>query len=89
MTEITIKYAGFEGLREQVVALRREGFGLRRIRDRLHLHNNNILGRPVIHVAKSADLYRRVEGTWYGIVLGAGPANRHNVRFDRHCSPMV
>lgn len=28
-------------------------------------------GRLVIHVTKSADLYRRMEGAWYGIVLGA------------------
>lgn len=31
-------------------------------------------GCLVIYVTKSADLYRRVEGAWYGIVLGAGPA---------------
>ncbi|MFG2722342.1 hypothetical protein ACGFW5_29240 [Streptomyces sp. NPDC048416] len=31
-------------------------------------------GCLVIYVTKSADLYRRMEGTWYGIVLGAGPA---------------
>lgn len=31
-------------------------------------------GCLVIYVTKSTDLYRRVEGTWYGIVLGAGPA---------------
>ncbi|MFF1646345.1 hypothetical protein [Streptomyces sp. NPDC058240] len=156
MTEITSKYANFEDLREQVVALRREGLSLRQIRDWLHIHNNDILGRLVkgeptprsqdmtydqfqvelgypkssispwvrdppkpeprctdeerralmnaglsrlrtaqdeerlrttrknttetyrgcliIYVTKSADLYRRVEGTWYGIVLGAGPA---------------
>lgn len=27
-------------------------------------------GCLVIYVSKSADLYRRVEGAWYGIVLG-------------------
>lgn len=31
-------------------------------------------GCLIICVTKSADLYRRVEGTWYGIVLGADPA---------------
>ncbi|WP_420168678.1 hypothetical protein [Streptomyces violaceoruber] len=32
-------------------------------------------GCLVIYVTKSAELYRRVEGAWYGIVLGAGPAS--------------
>jgi hypothetical protein len=27
----------------------------------------------VIYVRQSAELYRRMEGTWYGIVLGARP----------------
>ncbi|MFF3752949.1 hypothetical protein ACFYYH_21190 [Streptomyces sp. NPDC002018] len=31
-------------------------------------------GCLVIYVTKSADLYRRVEGAWYGIVSGAEPA---------------
>ncbi|MFJ8852157.1 hypothetical protein [Streptomyces sp. NPDC102437] len=47
MTEITSKYANFEDLREQAVALRREGLSLRQIRDRLHIDNNDILGRLV------------------------------------------
>ncbi|MET7788824.1 hypothetical protein ABZS93_19775 [Streptomyces sp900116325] len=47
MTEITSKYADFEGLREQAVAMRREGLSLRQIRDRLHVHNNEILNRLV------------------------------------------
>ncbi|MEW1721406.1 hypothetical protein [Streptomyces sp. NPDC093109] len=37
----------FEGLREQAVALRREGLSLRQIRDRLKIHNNDLLGRLV------------------------------------------
>ncbi|MFE3470756.1 hypothetical protein ACFXOI_03530 [Streptomyces bacillaris] len=41
-------------------------------------------GCLVIHAAKSAELYRRVEGCWYGIVLGADPASRRNVRFSRN-----
>ncbi|MFE6700183.1 hypothetical protein [Streptomyces sp. NPDC057718] len=41
-------------------------------------------GCLVIYVTKSAELYRRVEGAWYGIVLGADPANRSNVRFSRY-----
>ncbi|MFJ7630586.1 hypothetical protein ACIQZN_29285 [Streptomyces sp. NPDC097595] len=45
MTEITSKYADFEGLRERVVALRREGLSRRQIRDRLHVDNNDILNR--------------------------------------------
>ncbi|MEU8677083.1 hypothetical protein [Streptomyces sp. NPDC048560] len=47
MTEITSKYADFEGLREQAVALRREGLSLRQIRERLQVFNNDILNRLV------------------------------------------
>ncbi|WP_406401780.1 hypothetical protein OH805_21925 [Streptomyces sp. NBC_00879] len=47
MTEIHGKYADFEGLREQAIALRREGLSLRQIRDRLKVHNNDILNRLV------------------------------------------
>ncbi|MFJ8947359.1 hypothetical protein ACIRG4_29670 [Streptomyces sp. NPDC102395] len=39
------KYADFEGLREQAIALRRAGLSRRQIRDRLHVHNNDILNR--------------------------------------------
>ncbi|MCJ1678973.1 hypothetical protein MTF65_16835 [Streptomyces sp. APSN-46.1] len=39
--------ATFESLREQAVALRREDLSLRQIRDRLGVHNNDILGRLV------------------------------------------
>ncbi|WP_251093716.1 hypothetical protein [Streptomyces sp. Caat 7-52] len=39
------KYADFEGLREQAVALRRDGLSRRQIRDRLHVDNNDILNR--------------------------------------------
>ncbi|MFJ8162975.1 hypothetical protein ACIRBY_18890 [Streptomyces sp. NPDC096136] len=35
----------FEALREPAVALRREGLSRRQIRDRLHVHNNDILNR--------------------------------------------
>ncbi|CAL9505892.1 hypothetical protein SUDANB6_03545 [Streptomyces sp. enrichment culture] len=38
-------YAGFEGLREQAVALRRAGLSRRQIRDRLHVGNNDVLNR--------------------------------------------
>jgi hypothetical protein len=41
------KYADFEGLREQAVALRREGLSLRQIRDRLRVDNNDLLHRLV------------------------------------------
>ncbi|OEJ26509.1 hypothetical protein AS594_20475 [Streptomyces agglomeratus] len=47
MTEILGKYADFERLREQAVALRREGLSLRQIRDRLKVYNNDILQRLV------------------------------------------
>ncbi|MFE7763165.1 hypothetical protein [Streptomyces sp. NPDC057438] len=39
------KYADFEALRERAVALRREGLSRRQIRDRLLVHNNDILNR--------------------------------------------
>ncbi|MFF7984652.1 hypothetical protein ACFZDK_37000 [Streptomyces sp. NPDC007901] len=39
------KYRDFEGLREQAVALRRDGLSRRQIRDRLHVDNNDILNR--------------------------------------------
>ncbi|WP_369144683.1 hypothetical protein [Streptomyces sp. R44] len=45
MTAATGKYADFENLREQAVALRREGLSRRQIRDRLHVDNNDILNR--------------------------------------------
>ncbi|MFF0476867.1 hypothetical protein [Streptomyces sp. NPDC004284] len=45
MTAATRKYADFENLREQAVALRREGLSRRQIRDRLHVDNNDILNR--------------------------------------------
>ncbi|TLS40428.1 hypothetical protein FE633_41525 [Streptomyces montanus] len=41
------KYADFEGLREQAIALRREGCSLRQIRDALQVHNKEILQRLV------------------------------------------
>lgn len=47
MTAIDSKYADFESLREQAVALRREGLSLRQIRDRLKVFNNEILSRLV------------------------------------------
>ncbi|MFF0064145.1 hypothetical protein ACFYRC_21820 [Streptomyces sp. NPDC005279] len=43
MTENHGKYADFEGLREQAIALRREGLSRRQIRDRLFVDNNDIL----------------------------------------------
>ncbi|MFC8274345.1 hypothetical protein ACFUJR_17805 [Streptomyces sp. NPDC057271] len=47
MTSETSRYADFEGLRERAIALRREGLSLRQIRDRLQIHNNDILHRLV------------------------------------------
>ncbi|MFI7414967.1 helix-turn-helix domain-containing protein [Streptomyces sp. NPDC049627] len=41
------KYADFEGLREQAVALRRQGYSLRQIRDELKIFNNDILNQLV------------------------------------------
>ncbi|SPF03829.1 hypothetical protein [Streptomyces sp. MA5143a] len=39
------KYADFETLREQAIALRREGLSRRQIRDRIHVDNNDLLNR--------------------------------------------
>ncbi|MFJ7066539.1 hypothetical protein [Streptomyces sp. NPDC101115] len=47
MTPETSRYADFEGLRHQAVALRREGLSLRQIRDRLQIYNNDLLHRLV------------------------------------------
>ncbi|KDQ67754.1 hypothetical protein AB0K62_25135 [Streptomyces halstedii] len=47
MTQPDTRYADFEGLREKAVALRRGGLSLRQIRDRLHVHNNDLLQRLV------------------------------------------
>jgi transcriptional regulator with XRE-family HTH domain len=41
------KYADFEGLRERAIALRRQGYSLRQIRDELKIFNNDILQRLV------------------------------------------
>jgi transcriptional regulator with XRE-family HTH domain len=41
------KYADFEGLREQAVALRRQGYSRRQIRDELKIFNNDILSQLV------------------------------------------
>ncbi|KOT36992.1 hypothetical protein ADK41_21235 [Streptomyces caelestis] len=41
------KYADFESLREQAVALRRAGHSLRQIRDELKIYNNDILNQLV------------------------------------------
>ncbi|MET8112910.1 hypothetical protein [Streptomyces prasinus] len=38
-------------------------------------------GCLVIKVLKGADLYRRIEGSWYGIVLGADSTTEADVRF--------
>ncbi|MFF7386206.1 hypothetical protein [Streptomyces griseoluteus] len=43
----TSKYADFEELRAQAVALRRQGMSLRQIRDHLKIHNNDLLNRLV------------------------------------------
>ncbi|MFF9341022.1 hypothetical protein ACF1CG_14955 [Streptomyces sp. NPDC014773] len=45
MTAEMNRYADFEGLRAQAVTLRREGLSRRQIRDRLHVHNNDVLNR--------------------------------------------
>ncbi|MER6099486.1 hypothetical protein ABT154_27270 [Streptomyces sp. NPDC001728] len=45
MTSATGKYADFEELREQAIALRREGLSRRQIRDRIHVDNNDLLNR--------------------------------------------
>ncbi|MEU3605728.1 hypothetical protein AB0E83_09780 [Streptomyces sp. NPDC035033] len=47
MTTELSRYADFENLRAQAVALRREGLSLRQIRDRLKIFNNDLLQRLV------------------------------------------
>lgn len=43
----TGKYANFEHLREQAIALRRQGLSLRQIRNHLKVYNNDLLNRLV------------------------------------------
>ncbi|MFE0736119.1 hypothetical protein [Streptomyces sp. NPDC058855] len=45
MTAELRRYADFETLRTQATTLRRDGLSRRQIRDRLHVHNNDILNR--------------------------------------------
>lgn len=45
MTAISSKYPDFEALRARAVALRREGLSRRQIRDKVQVHNNDILNR--------------------------------------------
>ncbi|WP_030563793.1 hypothetical protein [Streptomyces aureocirculatus] len=47
MTEIIGRYADYETLRDQAVALRRAGHSLRQIRDELKVYNNDLLQRLV------------------------------------------
>ncbi|GAB2950378.1 hypothetical protein GCM10023080_006260 [Streptomyces pseudoechinosporeus] len=47
MAHVYGKYADFEGLREQAIALRREGYSLRQIGDELQVHNKETLQRLV------------------------------------------
>ncbi|NUO42682.1 MAG: hypothetical protein HOV82_11650 [Streptomyces sp.] len=47
MAQTDGKYADFEGLRQQAVALRRQGYSLRQIRDELQVHNKETLQRLV------------------------------------------
>ncbi|MFD7294730.1 helix-turn-helix domain-containing protein [Streptomyces sp. NPDC059897] len=47
MTHTTGKYADFESLREQAIALRRQGLSLRQIRNELGVYNNDLLNRLV------------------------------------------
>ncbi|MFH8622571.1 helix-turn-helix domain-containing protein [Streptomyces vietnamensis] len=47
MTVETSRYADFESLQKQAVALRREGLSLRQIRDHLKVYNNDLLHRLV------------------------------------------
>jgi hypothetical protein len=47
MTHPHDKYADFEGLRKQAIALRRHGYSLRQIRDELQVHNKETLQRLV------------------------------------------
>ncbi|MFD5324613.1 hypothetical protein [Streptomyces sp. NPDC127092] len=45
MTSSSDKYADFETLREQAIALRRKGLSRRQIRDHIHIDNNDLLNR--------------------------------------------
>ncbi|WP_405555108.1 hypothetical protein [Streptomyces sp. NBC_01171] len=54
----TSKYADFENLRAQAIALRRQGMSLRQIRDHLKVHNNDLLNR-LVHGEPAPEWTRR------------------------------
>ncbi|MFD9001938.1 hypothetical protein ACFV0T_13345 [Streptomyces sp. NPDC059582] len=76
------EYTDFDGPRKRAAALRRAGPGRHQIRNRPHIDSidseasDDILnrGRLIIYVISGAASYRRTEGAWYGIVLGANSA---------------
>ncbi|MFD8729050.1 hypothetical protein [Streptomyces sp. NPDC059611] len=85
MTETTSEYADFEGL----TGARTAAFGKTSIKKHIPKTNRKNVGENhygclAVGVPKSAEPYRRIEGSWYGIVLGASPASRRDVRFSRN-----
>lgn len=84
----TADVAGAERFWADLTGARTAAFGKTSIKKHIPKTNRKNVGENyhgclAVRVLQSAELYRRIEGSWYGIVLGASPASRHNVRFSR------
>lgn len=84
----TADVAGAERFWADLTGARTAAFGKTSIKKHIPKTNRKNVGENyhgclAVRVLQSAELYRRIEGSWYGIVLGASPASRHDVRFSR------
>ncbi|WP_433398502.1 hypothetical protein [Streptomyces sp. CA-146814] len=85
----TADVAGAERFWADLTGARTAAFGKTSIKKHIPKTNRKNVGENyhgclAVRVLQSAELYRRIEGSWYGIVLGASPASRHDVRFSRN-----
>lgn len=88
LTHETADVAGAERFWADLTGGRTAAFGKTSIKKHIPKTNRKNVGENchdclAVRVLQSAELYRRIEGSWYGIVLGASPASRHDVRFSR------
>ncbi|MYX71777.1 hypothetical protein [Streptomyces sp. SID3915] len=81
MTRASGKYADFEGLREKAVALRREGLSRRQIRDRLSVHNNDLLNR-LLEGGPAPDWTRRPDAGGGGLRARARELRLQGLTYD-------
>ncbi|MDT0432474.1 hypothetical protein [Streptomyces salyersiae] len=81
MTRASVKYADFEGLREKAMALRREGLSRRQIRDRLSVHNNDLLNR-LLEGGPAPDWTRRPDAGGGGLRARARELRLQGLTYD-------